>query len=249
MAKQIPLVDRHATRALEPGPSEATISQIDLARKPEYLRAVDVFAPLFPKHWSSLDNRTAMVTCQRGRVLYRPDDRGDTLFIIKRGRVNLYRLTADGRKLVTDTLGQYSIFGEMSLVGQRMYGCYAEAAEDCLICVVSQTDMQDLVRKNSEVGLRLLAEVARRFQEREAELESLAFRGLAARLAALLLREANPDGVVGMTHQELAERLGTYRESVSMLLGDLRDAGVVITAPRRIEILDRTSLCRRAETS
>jgi CRP-like cAMP-binding protein len=228
--------------------AKRSASRSDLARKPEYLKAMEIFEPLSPDQWTWLLESTVMITCERGRVFYQPDDLGEALFIVKRGKVSLYRLTSDGRKLVTDTLGPYTIFGEMGLIGQRMYGCHAEATEDSLICVLSRSDMQDLVRRNPDVALLLLAEVERRFQEREAELEALAFRGLPARLAALLLREANVDGEIrGVTHQELAERLGTYRETVSQMLGRFRDEGVILTAPKRIDILDVDALRRQAE--
>jgi CRP-like cAMP-binding protein len=219
--------------------SGRNVNPADLSRKPEYLQAMEIFAPLSPDEWLWLQETTAMISCERGRTVYGPDDPGDTLFFIKKGKVNLYRLTPDGRKLVTATLGPNAIFGEMGLTGQRMYGCFAEAAEECLLCVLSRSDMQALVRRNPDVGLLLLSEVQERFQQREAELESLAFRGLPARLATLLLREMDAAGMVnGLSHQELAERLGTYRETVSQVLGRFRDEGLVAVAPRQIEILD-----------
>ena len=131
----------------------------------------------------------------------------------------------------------------MGLIGQRMYGCYAEAAEDSLLCVLSRSDMQSLVRRNPEVGLLMLAEVERRLRDREAELEALAFRGLPVRLAALLLREADSSGaVVGLSHQDLAERLGTYRETISQTLGRFREEGLVATQHKRIQLLDPDGL-------
>lgn len=221
----------------------AAVSQADVDRKPDYLRETDIFAPLSSAERTWLLETTTMVTCERGRVLYRPDDMGDVVFILKRGKVDLYRLTADGRKLVTATFSAHTIFGEMGLIGQRMYGCYAEAAEACLICVLSRSDMQSLIRRNPEVGLLLLADVERRVQEREAELEALAFHALSARLAALLLREADASGMVaGLSHQDLAERLGTYRETVSQLLGRFRDDGLVSMERKRIHLLDTERL-------
>ena len=236
---------RRSPRAI----SSAAVSQADMARKPDYLQEMDLFAPLSPAERTWLIENTAMVTCERGRVFYSPDEAGEVIFILKRGKVDLYRLTADGRKLVTGTLNAHTIFGEMGLIGQRMYGCYAEAAEECLLCVLSRSDMQALVRRNPDVGLLLLAEVERRFQEREAELVATAFRGLPARLAALLLREADASGtVVGLTHQDLAERLGTYRETVSQLLGRLRDEGLVSMERKRIRLLDTERLQTYANT-
>ena len=248
MAKGAPLGSRIAAWAGWTGDGKRSLSQADLDRKPDYLKAMEIFAPLSPEQWSWLLDSTSMITCERGRVFYRPDDPGEALFIIKQGKVALYRLTSEGRKLVIDTLGPLTLFGEMGLIRQRMYGCFAEASEDSLICVLSRSDMQDLVRGNPEVALLLLAEVERRAQDREAELEAIAFRGLPERLATLLLREADENGVIdGVTHQELAERLGTYRETVSQLLGRLRDDDVIQTAPRRIEIIDLDDLRRRAE--
>jgi CRP/FNR family transcriptional regulator, cyclic AMP receptor protein len=149
---------------------------------------------------------------------------------------------------VVATLGPHTIFGEMGLLGQAMYGCYAEAAEDSLICVLSRSDLQALIRRNPEVGLRLLAELGTRLRQHEEELESLAFRSLPARLAALLLREADIYGTVdGYSHQELAERLGTYRETVSQLLGRFRGEGLVSIEPRRIRLLDREGLAAYTE--
>lgn len=227
--------------------SEA-VSRTDIERKPDYLRETDIFAPLSSDERNWLLENTTMVTCERGRVFYGPEDVGEVVFILKRGKVDLYRLTADGRKLVTATFSAHTIFGEMGLIGQRMYGCYAEAAEDCLLCVLSRSDMQSLIRRNPEVGLLLLAEVERRFQEREAELVATAFLGLPARLAALLLREADASGMIsGLSHQDLAERLGTYRETVSQLLGRLRDEGLVTVERKRIQLLDTENLRAYAE--
>jgi CRP/FNR family cyclic AMP-dependent transcriptional regulator len=219
------------------------------ASKLGYLLETEVFRPLSEPERTWLAESTTMVSCERGRVFYTPDEPGEVVFILKRGRVDLYRIAPDGRKLVVSTLGPHTIFGEMGLLGQGMYGCYAEAAEDSLICVLSRADLQALIRRNPEVGLRLLAELGNQLRQRDEELEALAFRGLPARLAMLLLREADIYGTIeGYTHQDLAERLGTYRETVSQLLGRFRNEGLVSVEPRRIRLLDRSGLEAYAES-
>ncbi len=215
----------------------------DAAAKLGHLLETEVFSPLSGPERTWLAESTTMVSCERGRVFYTPNEPGEVVFILKRGRGDLYRIAPDGRKLVVATLGAHTIFGEMGLLGQGMYGCYAEATEESLICVLSRADLKALIRRNPEVGLRLLAELGARLQRREEELESLAFRPLPARLAALLLREADIYGTVnGYSHQELAEHLGTYRETVSQLLGRFRGEGLVAVEPRRIRLLNRDGL-------
>jgi CRP/FNR family transcriptional regulator, cyclic AMP receptor protein len=223
-------------------------STADSAAKMGYLRETAVFISLSPAEQTWLAESTTMITCEQGRVFYTPDEPGEVVFILKRGRVDLYRLAPDGRKLVVASLGAHTIFGEMGLIGQGMYGCFAVAATDCLLCVLSRSDLQALIRRNPDVGLNLLAELGKRLQQREEEMESLAFRGLPARLATILLREADAYGtVVGLSHQDLAERLGTYRETVSQLLGRFRHEGLVAVEPRRIRLLDLAGLAAYAE--
>ena len=220
----------------------------EATHKLEYLTENDIFSPLSADEKSWLLHNTTMVTCERGRVFYSPGDPGEVVFILKRGRVDLYRLTNDGRKLVIASLGAHTIFGEMGLIGQRMYGCFAEAVEDCLLCILSRSDMKSLARRNPEVGLLMLAEMERRLQDREAELEAIAFHGLPMRLAALLLCEADEQGTVeGYSHQDLAERLGTHRETVSSILGKFRGQGLISTEARRICVLDADQLRTIAE--
>ncbi len=228
--------------------SLATDEPRAVAAKLGYLREAEVFASLSETERTWLAESTTMVTCERGRVFYTPDEAGEVVFLLKRGKVDLYRMAPDGRKLVVSAIGPHTLFGEMSLIGQRMYGCFAEAADDCLLCVLSRSDLQGLIRRNPEVGLRLLADLGNRLQQREAELEALAFHNLPARLAGLLVREADSFGnVVGFSHQDLAERLGTYRETVSQILGRFRADGLITVEPRRIRIVDMTRLAARTK--
>jgi CRP/FNR family cyclic AMP-dependent transcriptional regulator len=226
----------------------STITAAEQAVKLGYLKQVDILAPLSPEEHVWVAENTTMVSCPKGRVFYTPDDVGEVIFLLKQGRVSLYRLTPDGRKLTVATLDAGTCFGEMGLLGQGMYGCYAEAATDCLLCVMSRSDLQALMRRNPEVAIRLLDVLGKRLLEREQDLEQLAFRGIPARLAALLLREADAFGTVtGRSHQDLAERLGTYRETVSQTLGRFRAEGLVAVEPKRIRLLDPEGLRAYAE--
>lgn len=227
----------------------AHVSDLSANREPadsikmRHLVETEIFASMSDaeKHW--LMTNTSMVTCERGRVFYAPDEPGEVMFILKRGKVNLYRLSPDGRKLVVSSLGPHSIFGQMGIIGQGMYGCFAEASEECLICVLSANDLQTLIHRNPQVGIDLLSEMSRRLQERESDLERFAFAGVPSRLAELLIREADDQGTIsGLTHQDLAERIGTYRETVSQVLGKFKSDGLVEISPRRITITNRDAM-------
>lgn len=229
-------------------PGRPRLSADDRALKLGYLRQVDILAPLSPEEHEWVAENTTMVSCPRGRVFYTPDDTGEVIFLLKQGRVSLYRLTPNGRKLTIASLAAGTCFGEMGLLGQGMYGCHAEAETDCLLCVMSRSDLKALMRRNPDVAIRLLDVLGARLLEREQALEQLAFRGIPARLAALLLREADAFGTIsGRSHQDFAERLGTYRETVSQALSRFRAEGLVAVEPRRIRLLDPEGLRAYAE--
>ena len=106
------------------------------AAKIGYLSKTDLFQDLTPPELAEIERKITMHRCERGRVFYLPGETGEVLYILKEGRVQLYRLSAEGRKLVIATLEPGTIFGEMSMIGQGMYDAFAEAAEPCMICVM-----------------------------------------------------------------------------------------------------------------
>lgn len=220
-----------------------------LSSKLDYLSAIEVFQDLSRKEMEQMDRAVTMNTCRQGKLFYIPGDTGEVLFLLKKGRVQLYRLSPEGKKLVVATLGPGAIFGEMSLVGQGMHNTFAEAAEDCLLCVMSHTDVENLILSKPRVALRFIEAVGKRLTEAEARLEETTFKSIPARLASLLLRlsdEPNPV-IAGYTHQDLAEMLGTYRETTTQTLNDFKSQGLIEIGRKRIEIIDPEGLQELAE--
>ena len=221
------------------------------AEKMRYLSELTVFRDLTPREMEDLNRITTMSTVPRGRVFYRPEEPGEVLFILKEGRVQLYRISPEGKKLVITTLGPHTLFGEMALLGTKMHNTFAEAVEDCLICVMSRTDLERLILSKPQVALRILEVTGKRLREAEERLENMAFKGIPARLASLLLRlsrEQDSSTITGLTHQDLAESVGTYRETATQVLNDLKSQGLIEIGRKRITILDREGLEEVAES-
>ncbi len=219
--------------------------------KMRYLSELAVFQDLTPREMEDLNRITTMSTVAKGRVFYRPEEPGEVLFILKEGRVQLYRISPEGKKLVITTLGPHTLFGEMALLGTKMHNTFAEAVEDCLICVMSRTDLERLILNKPQVALRVLDITGKRLREAEERLENMAFKGIPARLASLLLRlssEQGDDTIRGLTHQDLAESVGTYRETATQVLNDLKGQGLIEIGRKRITILDRDRLEEVAES-
>ena len=209
--------------------------------KQDYLSDVDLFRDLSGRDMVELDRITTITSVPRGRVFYQPEDVSEVLFMVKAGRVQLYRISPEGKKLVIATLGPGTLFGEMALLGQQMHNAFAEALDDCLILVMSRADLERLILNKPEVGLRILETTGKRLRDAEKRLEDMAFKGIPARLASLLLRlseERGSNEITGLTHQDLAETIGTYRETATQVLNDMKGQGLIEIGRKRILILD-----------
>ncbi len=91
------------------------------------LSEVDVFCDLSEPEMAAIAEAAPMKTYTAGEILYSPPQLCEVLFILKRGRIRVFRVSAEGRALTTAIINPGTIFGEMVLLGQRMYGNYAEA--------------------------------------------------------------------------------------------------------------------------
>lgn len=216
-----------------------------------YLSNIDIFQDLSPNELAEMDRQLTMSSCEPGRIFYMPEDSGEVMFLLKKGRVQLYRISPNGKKLVVATLGPGAIFGEMSMVGQGMHNTFAESVDECLLCVMSRADVERLMREKPMVAFRFVEALGNRVTQLESRLEEIAFKSIPSRLASLLLRleaEQGSNGrVSGYTHQDLGEMLGTYRETITQTLNDFKANGLVFISRKRVQILDRDSLEELAE--
>jgi CRP-like cAMP-binding protein len=216
-----------------------------------YLQMVDIFQDLSEAEIEEIDRATTLTSARRGKILYMPEDTSEVLFLLKQGRVQLYRISPDGKKLVIGTVGPGAVFGEMALIGQGMQNTFAEAVEDCVLCVMSRTDVERMLLTKPTVALRIFEVLSKRLREAEARLEEIGFKGIPARLASLLLQladEAGGDTITGLTHQDLGEQIGTYRKTTTQTLNSFRAAGLIDIGRKRITILDRNGLLEIANS-
>jgi CRP-like cAMP-binding protein len=132
------------------------------------------------------------------------------------------------------------MFGEESLLGGSQLGSYAVALDRCTLWIFPTHRAQEISSTNAMFGFGLMQAMGQRLVETENRLEQVAFGTVAARLAALLLDldESDARGGVCATHQQLADMLGTWRETISKTLQDFRRRGLVASGRRELILLD-----------
>jgi len=159
--------------------------------------------------------------------------------------VQTFRISGT-RKLIIAELKPPAVFGEMGCVGQSLYHCLAQTTETSRIRIIRRTELEALLDQYPIVTRRLLALVSDRFVRVLLDLEATSFRSLIPRIASLILDRAQGDWVEVLTHQEIAQHLRVYRESVTTALGELRKAGIITVNRKRIRVLNRLRLERAA---
>jgi CRP-like cAMP-binding protein len=229
--------------------SKSTEPSVD---KTAYLKDVDIFCDLEPAEIEVLGKRAPMQRVGSGTIFYSPEQSAEVLFILKEGRVRLYRLSEEGKALTTAILEAGTIFGEMAMLGQRLHESYAEAATPCLLCLMSREDVKTMLLGDPRIAFRIAEILGQRLITAERQLSDFAFKSIPQRLASLLLQFAQPPKTrllrpsgppeVGYTHEALAEMMGTYRETITKTLNEFRSQGLIELRRGQIEILDADGL-------
>lgn len=213
--------------------------------------------PLSQGELDELAGRLPDTELEAGEFLYRPRDRGEQLFVLKEGRVRLYRTDMKGREFTLEVLHKGTVFGEMALGPRQLRTVYAQAAEPSLVASIKREELEELIRTNPEVGVRLVRLLSRRLRLAHNRLADFAGKEVPARLASLILYLVEGEGVAAgedcyeiptrYTHERLGTMIGAGRVAVSRAFASLREVGAVERKKRLIRVLDIEALEHAAE--
>jgi CRP/FNR family cyclic AMP-dependent transcriptional regulator len=216
-----------------------------------YLKKIPLIAELGAEVIARLAERVELREIRRREVIYLPGDPGKSLFFVNGGRVKISKVTRDGKALTLAYCGPSEIFGETCLVDGGPREEMAEAMENAMITELERGDFEKLLQTHSHLGLQMTRLLARRRRDIENKLETLVFRDVTSKLAELLLNLADEYGVddargtliaLKITHQELANLIGSTRETVSLTLSQFKKKNLICTEGRKIIISDAESL-------
>ncbi|MGC9539608.1 Crp/Fnr family transcriptional regulator [Streptomyces sp. UG1] len=212
---------------------------------------VDIFRDLSEPEMEAIAEAAPMKTYSAGEILHTPQQPSEVLFILKRGRVRIFRVSADGRALTCAIISPGTIFGEMALLGQRMYDNFAEALDDVTVCVMSRADVHRFLLSDARIAARITEILGHRVADLEQRLSDSVFKSVPQRIAATLTtlaaRAGTPTGrllamarhpQIALTHEQLAALAGTSRETTTKVLHDFADRGLLRLARGRITVLD-----------
>lgn len=223
----------------------------DLKRTLWYLKKIPLLADLGPEVLARMAERVEMKEIRRREVVYLPGDPGRSLFFVNGGRIKVSKVTRDGKALTLSYCGPSEVFGETCLIDGGPRSEMAEAVENAMLTEIERSDFERLLSQHASLGSQMTKLMVTRRRDLENKVEGLVFRDVTSKLAELLMRLAGEYGVddargtmvaLKITHQELANLIGSTRETVSLTLSQFKKKKYICTEGRKVIISDAEGL-------
>jgi len=228
-----------------------TDGQQDVKRVLWYLRKIPLLENVNPGRLQELVAAVEIREIPRRQVIYLPGDPGDSVYFINGGRVKCSKVTRDGKELTLAYRGAGQMFGELAVVDGSPREEMAEAMKNAIITEVPRELFRDLLLTDAALSFNFACVVSERRKQLETKLEHLVFRDVQAKLAALLLELGEEYGVeteeglqIGLkiTHQEMANLIGSTRETISLTLAQFKKKGLLNMDGRTVVLMDQDGL-------
>jgi len=215
------------------------------------LRKEGWFCALSGDLMKSFNALSHLTTYPGGAVLFVEGQMPRGGFVLCSGRVKLSTTSKEGKVLVLKTAQPGEILGLSAMISGEAYEITAETVGPCLVNFVERDGLLRLMERNGELGLRSALAVSREFQSAYRDIHELVLaRSSSGKLARLLLSwmERGSDSTqeirihAPVTHEEMAQRIGASRETVTRLLSDLRKKDFITLEGSTLVIKNRTAL-------
>ena len=209
----------------------------------ELLRRNPIFAHLDERSLLELYRRMTVKHWHGGSIIMGQNEMGDALYVLLQGQARVVLFGENGREMTLCTLKPGEIFGEMSLFDGKPRSANVVAEKDSALLVLEREAFLGHLRQHPETAIRLLGEMAQRLRRANEIINNLALHDVASRLTRTLVTlaaesgEQRDDGILirrRPTQQDLANMVGTCRETVSRALSSMARRGLVVSRGRSL---------------
>jgi CRP-like cAMP-binding protein len=213
--------------------------------KISYLSQIKLFDALPMEDLMEIDQMAPMTNLKKNTVIQTPETFREGLYLLKKGKLRLYKINPEGKQFTLGILGNGNVFGEVDSFSLGTRGIYIEAMEETILCSLGKEQFEQFLVSRPQLVMKLLKVLSDQLNERDAMLEQLALGGIRDRLLHLLIKLSDQFGIedgsyfkidLPLTHQELANMVGRTRESVTIVLNELAREDIVRTGRMSIHL-------------
>lgn len=193
----------------------------------ESLRAVPLFSKVRDEDLESLAQVVIERRFPKNATIVEEGLPGDYMYVIREGRVKVTKSSEDGREKILNFFDAGNFFGDMSLFDQEPRSASVKTLEPCRLLALSRRDVLDVLRRSPDLALGVIQVLIQRLRETDEQASSMSFQRVKARTQGLLERIAQEqdDGrriTPALTHQQIADMIGTSRETVTRVVKQLK---------------------------
>jgi CRP-like cAMP-binding protein len=216
-----------------------------------HLRQVDLFNGLASSDVRQLGELVETELREQGDTIYQVGDLSDTVYVLKSGKIKLSRTSEDGKELILAYIRPGEVFGELAITGQELRNGTATVVEDAFICSIRREHMNEYLTRNPKLAMEFSRVIGKRKQQIEARVIDLVTKDVRKRLADTLSDLASEFGIeedggvridLPLTQSDLAQLVGSTRETTSTIFNEFRRDGLVEAEGRSIWVLDLDAL-------
>ena len=184
---------------------------------------------------------------KKKQVIYYEGDTANGLYLLISGKVKTFKVAQDGRELLTGLYGPEEYFGTAALLAAENYMETAEAVENTALCLIPKDLMEQLLNKYPDVSASFIKLLANNVLQNEQQLLELAYHSVRKRMAEVILRLKGTETednhqVLTVSRDNLASMAGIATETVSRILSDFKDEGLIERTGGKILVLDQLRL-------
>ncbi|RJR51182.1 MAG: Crp/Fnr family transcriptional regulator [Desulfobacteraceae bacterium] len=203
------------------------------------LKGIPLFSSLDEATLRHLDSVATKRSYQKNAILIHEGDETDQLYAILSGKIKVVVMDPGGREIVVNLLCPGDCFGELAMIDGESRSATIITVEPTQVMTIHRADFLPLLSSNPELMFNLLKVLAKKVRAATRMVESLAFEDVYARLVRLLINLARPSGDLlaieeKLTHQEIANMIGSSREVVSRMLKALSRGGYIDIEKKKI---------------
>ncbi|MCZ8523875.1 MULTISPECIES: Crp/Fnr family transcriptional regulator [Paenibacillus] len=184
---------------------------------------------------------------KKGTILFLEGDPGDEFYLIGSGVVKIYRID-NNKEIILSLFRQGDFFGEMSLIQKGLLrSAAAETLEPCSIYTLMRSDFAGFMEHSPKLCMRLLEVTMERLRKANEQIYNLTFLDVRTRTIKVISKLAEEHGLprssgslinMKLTHQQLANMVGTVRESVTKVLQELQEDDIITIDKKYILVKD-----------
>lgn len=181
----------------------------------------------------------------KGDTIFIENDPADKIMIIRYGKIKINRYSMEGKEFVLDILDEGDFYGEQNIFGGNLLEANAVALGDSGVCMIYLKDIQDLILRKPEIGIKLLNVIGHKLSLANELVRLLSVNNAKARIAGFILFRSNRinSETIELTREDIAAYINVRRETISRKMVELsREGAIALEGNRKVRILKKDLL-------